>query len=74
MMINSEKMCLYTFFRSLGVLMNLQGQTQVDVVHGRYTGDRMNEGYKVGDRYKVKRVRVEGSCKGSVVFPEMLLI
>ena len=74
MMINSEKMCLYTFFRSLGVLMNLQGQTQVDVVHGRYIGDRINEGHKGRDRYKVNRVRVEGSCKGSVLFWEMLLI
>ena len=46
----------------------------MDVVHGRYTDDRINEGHKDRDRYKVKRVRIEGSCKGSVVFPEMLLI
>ena len=59
MMINSEKMCLYTFFRSLGVLMNLQGQTQVDVVHARYIDDRMNKRYKGGDRYKVKKVKIE---------------
>ena len=28
----------------------------------------------IEDGYKVKRVRIEGSCKGSVVFWEMLLI
>ena len=28
----------------------------------------------IDDGYKVKRVRIEGSCKGSVVFWEMLLI
>lgn len=50
---------LIHFFRSLGVLMTLQGQTYVDVVHGRYTDDRINEGHKNRDRYKVKRVKAE---------------
>lgn len=46
----------------------------MDVIHGRYTDDRINEGHKDRDRYKVKQVRVEGSRKVSVVFWEMLLI
>lgn len=31
----------------------------MDVVHGRYIGDRINEGHKDRDRYKVKRVKIE---------------
>lgn len=31
----------------------------MDVVHGRYIGDRINEGHKGRDRYKVRRVKAE---------------
>lgn len=31
----------------------------MDVVHARYIDDRMNKRYKGGDRYKVKKVKIE---------------